>query len=587
MTSTVCIPIFKVSTKYMVRRGRIWTPLEHLVLYRLAQSPTTSIGLAQSAKLPVNLVIQALIELMGARWVQLNSTADGVMFEATHSGKEVLKDPVLPQDWTTLKRGTILCMDRIAAGFFKPDDLTLIHRDNIPANAIVLPSREHRLAMSPASSLDRLYMLEDETFEEWVDYRITSQNLLAVATVADGGKIEGLPSYAPPLLIEAIRSEVNLAHPNRPSVVADDGVNPRTQPDDRHCFADVCEDDLIVGGKEHFEVIKGLLRDAKTFAVVHSCFLGPSAVGNLMPHFKKAAARGVVIEVLWGQRSKELADWSRKAFSDVKAMFDALSPSLQTKIRFAKNETGSHCKILLSDCGKDGAVEAYVGSCNWLSTRYDAVEVSIRVREMWLIGYLAAQLASLRTPASGPWSADVHRLVEIYNQCRASAKRVDGPNTLSVIIDREHLAIVREARDEAKQDIVAGCDLLGPAGETSVFVPMRTSASSGTTVSLYFQNQTDSISDAQKDAALKELQERGVKVSSVDKLHGKFLVWDRDTIVITSFNWLATTADPWKPSGAEVGVVARGNGIGDALRKKVTTAIDLARNRNTLATADL
>jgi hypothetical protein len=561
MTKTVFFPIFKVSTKYVVRRGRIWTPLEHMLLKRLDRSPLGSLDLARLANLPVNLIIQALIELLEARWIQIISTNAGVLFEATESGRTVSTADDLPQDWTTHRRGTMLCMDRVVSSFFKPDDLTLIHRDNLPPNAIVVKPREHRLSLSPASSLDRLYMLEDETFEEWVDYRVTSQNLLAVASVSESGKVEGVPDYAPPALTEAIIAEIDAAG-NSSSVSRQSPVADTVGPVDRQCYAEVTPDDFVIGGPSHLRVIETVFREAKSFVVVHSCFVGPNAVNKLLPHMKKAATRGVGIELLWGQINDRVEEWSKKAFDQAKAIFESLPEPYRSKIRFAKNETASHCKILIADCGPDAAVEAWIGSCNWLSAGYDAVEVSVRIKEQWLVGYLAALLASLRQPSSGPWSADVHRLVEIYNRLRRNnIRRTSGPHKLDIVLDREHLALVREARDCASTRVTSGCDLYGPAGETSVFVPMRASAKDGVAVDLWYHKQTTTLSDAHREEATAELEKNGIHLTEYAGLHGKFLAWDSDTAVVTSFNWLATTPDPWKPIGAEVGIVIRGSGI--------------------------
>jgi hypothetical protein len=46
------------------------------------------------------------------------------------------------------------------------------------------------------------------------------------------------------------------------------------------------------------------------------------------------------------------------------------------------------------------------------------------------------------------------------------------------------------------------------------------------------------------------------------------MTWDEDAFLITSFNWLATTPDPWKPLGAEIGVIVKGPGLAEMLRAR-------------------
>ena len=76
--------------------------------------------------------------------------------------------------------------------------------------------------------------------------------------------------------------------------------------------------------------------------------------------------------------------------------------------------------------------------------------------------------------------------------------------------------------------------------------------------------------------ATDELRGVGIDLIQRDHLHGKFLAWDDDGLVVSSFNWLATTPDPWKPSGAEIGVLVRGRGIVNAFEEKVTKALERA-----------
>jgi cardiolipin synthase len=55
-----------------------------------------------------------------------------------------------------------------------------------------------------------------------------------------------------------------------------------------------------------------------------------------------------------------------------------------------------------------------------------------------------------------------------------------------------------------------------------------------------------------------EAEQSGVRVVKSGRipLHGKFLTWDEDDIVITSVNWASASSDPDFPEG-EVGVHIR------------------------------
>jgi hypothetical protein len=199
---------------------------------------------------------------------------------------------------------------------------------------------------------------------------------------------------------------------------------------------------------------------------------------------------------------------------------------------------------------------------------YKAVEVSIRVRDARAIGTIAGALALLRIPSSGKWTADVYRLAEIRNRCWEREPCSSGTHSIAIVRDRGHLAAIREARDTAESEIFAVCDLMGPAGETSVFVPSRAAAKVGVSVTLVHDKLARSVSAGERDRAAAALSEFGIRLMSAENVHGKFMTWDDKALLITSFNWLATTPDPWKPRGAEIGIIVKGPGLAAHLRKR-------------------
>ena len=288
-----------------------------------------------------------------------------------------------------------------------------------------------------------------------------------------------------------------------------------------------------------------------------------------MPLAQAAAKRGVQIDMLWGLRYEQAQDWARRGIKAAREAIAKLPPDIRSRVRFSDRESGSHAKIIIADSGPHGAFEGFVGSCNWLATKFDALDVSLRLRDPHLLGSLAAVLATLRVPAHGEWDVDVHRLVRLRVYL-GKQKPVRGTAKVSLIFDREHLALVRLARDRAAGRIVSACDLLGPAGETSVFVPMRTAAKDGVTIDLIYNRPTDHLKEEAVSAARNQLEGVGVTLTrSQTELHGKFLAWDDDALCVTSFNWLATTPDRWKPRAAEVGVFVAGADLNSRLLARV------------------
>ena len=84
-----------------------------------------------------------------------------------------------------------------------------------------------------------------------------------------------------------------------------------------------------------------------------------------------------------------------------------------------------------------------------------------------------------------------------------------------------------------------------------MFVPVRAAAAGGVSVTLIYNSLARSLPAEERDRAAAGLLKFGIHLLSADNIHGKFMTWDEDALLITSFNWLATTPDPWKPLGAE------------------------------------
>ncbi|PXA93488.1 hypothetical protein DMC25_00100 [Caulobacter sp. D4A] len=558
------LPVFKVGVAYVVKQGRAWTAFEHALLWHLAETHSTLDELRTLSGLPTRLVVGALLELMGAGWVSLTVHGSAVRFAATPVGAQSARKTKLNDNLVPRRRSDTLCLDRLVGSAIDPLDLTLVHRDKIPAGAAILPSRTFTPTVSPTDGIERLFMLEDESFEEWVDHRLNSQNFYALVAVG-GDDIEGLPEYAPLALRQAIAEEAERLDTPASAPVALAGAAYRPS---RRYQTDVGPDDLIVGTEAHLEILEHVLANARSSVVIHSCFVSGGSVNRLLPALTAAANRGVTIELLWGLR---YADATRRSQAGVNAAREAIAKlpdKARRRILFADKETSSHAKVLIADSGPQGRFEGYVGSCNWLST-IDWTELSIRIRDPRVLADLAGMLATLLIPPHGSWGGDVHRLVKLKKRL-SGLSPVKGDITLDLLIDREHLALVRHARDDAQTRIVCACDLLGPAGETSVFVPMRVAAQSDLPVELQFNRPTDSVRPDRAIAAQTELANAGIALRDVGPdFHAKYLLWDDKNLCVTSFNWLATTADPWKPKGSEIGILLSGSDLNNALLEQM------------------
>ena len=230
------------------------------------------------------------------------------------------------------------------------------------------------------------------------------------------------------------------------------------------------------------------------------------------------------------------------------------------RIRLARDPTGSHAKIVLADSGPGGSFEAIVGSCNWLSADYTGLELSVRLREARLVQEIAGVLADLSRPPSGAWGRDVMSSLKIQDRCRQAAlgrtKLTEGQQPRAMLImDDEHYAAVRDARNASARCVEVGCDLFGPAGETTVFEPLGMAVrEDGTEVRVLYNRPTETFV-AELDEAVGRLGGKTTVISHCPRLHGKFLAWNDETLVTTSSNWLAASTGVGHTSVRKLGVL--------------------------------
>ncbi|TPG21766.1 hypothetical protein EAH87_04825 [Sphingomonas koreensis] len=323
-------------------------------------------------------------------------------------------------------------------------------------------------------------------------------------------------------------------------------------------------------GTAQLAIIQEALRTAHTIAVIHSCFLGKSTIRALLPDLEAAAKRKVKVDLLWGLAQKDEGKIATKV-SDANAILDELGPTYRKRVQLSPRSSGSHAKVMVYDDAKSGAWISVVGSCNFLSTDFDAVDVSLRMRSPGMAVRILAWLLIMQIPTAGSWPPVARRLDRAWLAARALVTRGPeiGSHGLALAIDSDHYALIRTARDGADTDIVATCDLLGIAAETSAFVPLAEAASYGVKVSLFYQRASDLLESEGRVPNRRDLKERGLDIDVVDELHAKLLLWGGSDFVATSFNWLATSVDSTRSRGLEIGVHVVGLGPRAWLREKL------------------
>jgi hypothetical protein len=227
--------------------------------------------------------------------------------------------------------------------------------------------------------------------------------------------------------------------------------------------------------------------------------------------------------------------------------------------------------VLIYDDPETGQWITVVGSCNFLSSEFDWLEVSLRTRSALFTSKVMSRLLSNQLPSVGNWSSTAQRLNCIWSELKQKGRTQQevGRYSISIVTDYDHYACVTLARDRASKEIEIACDLYGLSAETSVLVPMETAAARGIDVRLQYSRSSKFLLEEGHEPTPDEIVKRGIKIVRVNDVHAKYLGWDEDNLVISSFNWMATSVDARRSRGAEIGALIEGPGIRSILVAKL------------------
>ena len=572
----VAVPVLHGRRRFHFDKGRRWSLVEHVILDALTRQSDTASRLAEQAAIPRRVVIESLIRLMRAGWVELVTETTGVTFRSTPNGKLAAALDELPAVPRRLSRVMNFVVDQVSGTIYRSRELTFYHKHVVEQWAITetivylkRPSEEIDTQVRP---LVEALFLDDEKFVsmDWSGDRLSER--WALVTVRDD-EPEGLPTRAPVALLDAVK-EAALAAPKNPRKGQHiehsrvDYGKFRTVTELKTHTVDLSGADLVLGGQEHFDMLRRVLKGARYRVVIHSTFISTECFMDILPIMEKALGRGVVIDVLWGQNDiDENVKSSREAVKQIQKVVS--SRSLEN-LRLHPFSTASHCKILISDVADGRGVCAWVGSCNWLSSKFQSFEGSIRLKDERIVADVVDQVVELSKGANGHWIPLTNELAALAASLRSRARSVNGRCEAQVVLGTRHADIVRKARDESKQRMFVTSHRFGVAGLAAVLDPAMVAANSnGLEVSLYYGTASASFGGTNVATATMNATAAGVRVRPVrnPQLHAKLLAWDEDAVVVTSQNWLSADPSDSRPR-QEIGVFVRAPGLANNLIRR-------------------
>lgn len=571
----IAIPVYRLSCRVGIDKGRAWSVIEELILWALAQKPRSIAELSTQSGLHRQLVVASIARLMRFRLIELSVRSNGAFFQASPYGKEVVASgrtlPFFPK--REAKRVSFV-IERVAGNFFPAGQVRVVSEAGLTQEA----DKDLRIvvvegggpSMSHEANFARLSQIAARGWEEQlalVDGRTASlRSEFMLVRVVDGVP-RNLPETASETLRRVIATASTVPEGTTTVPVGYQGPSPEPEPVPSVHACSFSSDDVVIGGSAQLALFQRLLRLAHRRVIIHSTFLDHKRFRELLDEIRAACIRGVSFDLLWGAETLETDEENRNGVAAVEiARIIREDRDLARRFRIHLRTTGSHAKLLLVD-SVEGDWTAAVGSCNWLSSPFRAVELTAVLSDPYVVADVAEALQRMvgRRGLSDDIATEMSLLA---GELRRSAPR-GGSAKVSLLLGDKHDSLMRHASGQTRRRLVVGSHRLGSTARPGVMMPGESAAiRSDADVSILYTVPSGPLKKRHARKLAEEAAGNGVRLLRVDPpLHGKFLAWDDDNLAVTSLNWASAASDLDFPQG-DIGIHVHELGIAaDVVRR--------------------
>jgi cardiolipin synthase A/B len=575
-TIYLTFPVLRGARRFFIEKGPRWSLIEHLLLDAVCRKARTVSELSMQSGLPRRVVVEAFIRLMRAGWVEMTVVGNGLVFGGTTSGVEQAPGDQLQAATVVQPKYRGFAIEQITGGVFRSRELDVRPQSRLPMNTddqivVHLPGSishsegELSEVFTAIEGEDELIVGVDKSSNDKLVERF------AVVTVQDE-LIEGLPARASIGLRNLILAKAKevasaLETTARPKAHAeplspgetDIGVEGSWQSTD----ALYDHDDLIIDGEAHKTAFERLLRNATERLIIHSTFITDARAQAVMPMLLAAAAKGVSIDIFWGQDDVGTSTSSSRAAAQMLQSLVA-QEGRSDSIVVHPFTTNSHAKVAVADNGR-GRWIALLGSCNWLASDFTSFEASARLRDPVLVGQLIRRLAGLARGRPGIWH-DVAVEMTVLGRKVERMPRGNGRTVpMRLLFSSDHAKLALEARNRAEKRIFVLSHRLGIAGRPVTLLPMLAAVKmKNVEARAYYGRTTGPLSGVEGAGMTREFAAEGMTVQPVHRprLHAKVLGWDDNALAVTSLNWLSADPPDSEPY-REIGILIEAPRVAD------------------------
>ncbi|MFN8683595.1 hypothetical protein ACDP63_21025 [Paracoccus sp. P2] len=558
----------------VIERRWGWSPVEEEVLLSLRDKPGTSASVAEDLAIPHQVAAATVGRLMRFGLIEVRKAPEPALAMTDAANAHLRAGRPLPERAARREMTISLLFDKVGGSVFRRRDVE-IKPVNIRSDGVqIIPFPEDDEEETDCSMESRVRELVNrslrpgESFAMMTANRSNFENRF-IKIDLDRARNGLLPEGASAELEEKVRDFITTKR--LPTVRRTSPLRPSCL--DTEIAMTIAPDQIVFGGDDHLVRLIDIVAAARSDVFVLSTFvaaqddskahLGQNRVWEVL---EDAVRRGVRVHLFYGS-SLEEDHKHKRALAELGARLRKVGSSIVPHLVAVH----SHAKLLIADDGR-GGTRALLGSCNWLQSPFQAHELSVDLNERRAV---SACLELLEAITAAVPTARLSREAMQAMRAALRTRRTDLLNppemvdrmevTMRILAADDHLPLLRHVAHEARERMVVMTHRMGQPMTQNVLDPAKAASERIADVRTFYSLPSGPV----KKADMRNVIETsGVNVrktgSRQPMLHGKGLLWDRDDIVVTSYNWGSQTASEERPLD-EIGVHLRGAGIADLL----------------------
>jgi phosphatidylserine/phosphatidylglycerophosphate/cardiolipin synthase-like enzyme len=571
----IYLPAWHYRARAVVQRTWGWSPIEEMILLALDRTPGTIEDVATSLGIPIQVAGSTVARLMQFGLVEVRFSPAPQLATSSVGHDFIRMGRALPERTEDREIHVSLVVEKVGHSVFRNRDV-----DTVPLYRVKYADPKVDFPPGGDETDDTMvarvtqFVADMLRPGEWLRGVQTINSVLErkyLAIDLNDMKSGLLPEGASQDLIRALRATI------------DTGILPEAsdpQPSRAPTIATtIAAEQLIVGGDQHLECFERIVGQAQSDIFVLSTFVASRSGEKYTERHERvrkaleqACRRGVRCHLFYGTR----LDDGRKHAIAMQELNVQLSSARRARgfVLTQRDSVGSHVKCLAADNGQGGAV-VVLGSCNWLSSPFSAVETSVELTENQAA---AAGLDLLRSIVSSLSSAS--HSIEILQFTASDLRRTRSalslstdvgermPVRMTVLCAEDHERLLRKVAHEAGERFVCCTNKVGATMVPGLFNPAEIAGRRLGDVRVYYSRQSGPIK-RRHVAAHRERLNGVVDLIGVQdpQVHAKFLLWDADDAVVSSMNWGSQSGSPDDPLD-EIGLHLEGPGLATCLLAK-------------------